>query len=712
MNKPRAIIQNLHFSLRLSSVFISQSFPSKTFTNLSETFGCSSGRPDSRTWSQSFPVPDLLKNQTFGRARRDGIPSPDVRSCTRMIAGYARNGRLVEALQLFEVMPVRDVISWNIMIKACLDCSELELAWKLFVEMPEKTVVSWTTMINGFFKFGRVDMAERFFNLLPTRDLATYNAMLHGYFSNCRVDDAMRFFERMPCPDVISWTSVIGGLHQNGRSWEALLVFRKMAKSGVFLTSSTIACVLSACGNASAFLLGLQIHGLILKWGFCFNEFISSALITFYSASKHMDKATKVFSSVELSKNVVIWTALLTGFGSNNKHEDSLRIFANMFRVGIIPNQSSFSSVLNSCCGLEALDRGREIHAPAIKLNLVEDIFVCNSLIVMYSKCGSMNDCIALFNRAGDKNLVTWNAAISGCAQHGRGIQGLALFAMMLRAGMEPDEFTFTALLSACSHSGLLQKGRDLFEYFSREDAFVELKHEHYSCMVDLLGHCGKLDEAEELIKNMPLKPNSIVWLALLSAGRMHSNLDVSERAMSQILKIDPHLSAAYVLMSNLYASVNKWKEVSRLRFIMKRKGIVKQAGNSWVTLKGKRHVFLSGDRSHPLSENIYQKIDWLNAKLKELGYVPDQRFALHDVEDEQKEESLSCHSERLAIAFALISTVESSTIIVMKNLRVCGDCHSVIKLIGLIVGREIVVRDSTRFHHFRDGTCSCGDYW
>ncbi|OWM73031.1 pentatricopeptide repeat-containing protein At5g46460, mitochondrial [Punica granatum] len=714
MNKPRAIIQSLHLYFRPLSFRVSHPVSSGALAGVSEFVGRSSVHPDSRAPSGRFLLSDRLKDHRFEEARKfpDAVACLDVRLCTRMIAGYARDGRLDKALQLFERMPVRDIISWNVMINACLDCGELELARDLFDEMPEKTVVSWTAMINGFFKFGQVDMAERFFDLLPMKDLAAHNTMLHGYFSNCRVEAAMRFFEEMPSRNVISWTSVIGGLAQNGMSGEALLAFQKMANFGIFPTSNTLACVLSVCGNASAFFLGLQTHGLALKSGFCFNTFISSSLITFYSVSKKMDEAIKVVSDMELNKDVVTWTALLTGFSSNNKHEDALKIFVNMLRAGVLPNQSSFSSVLNSCCGLEALVRGKEVHAPAIKLNLGEDLYVCNSLIVMYSKCGSTSDSLALFNRTSKKNLVTWNAAISGCAQHGQGLQALALFTQMIRSGVGPDEFTFTALLTACSHSGLLQKGRQLFKYFSRQDTFVELRHEHYSCVVDLLGRGGKLDEAEEFIRNMPLKPNSIVWLALLSAGKMHSNLDVSERAMTEILKVDPQSCAAYVLMSNLYASANKWSEVSRLRFLMKRNGIVKQEGRSWVTVKGQRHVFLSGDKSHPLRKIIYQKIDWLNRKLKELGYVPDKRFSLHDIEDEQKEESLSYHSERLAIAFGLVTTVEFSTIIVMKNLRVCGDCHSVIKLIGQIVGREIVVRDSARFHHFKDGACSCGDYW
>lgn len=408
---------------------------------------------------------------------------------------------------------------------------------------------------------------------------------------------------------------------------------------------------------------------------------------------------------------MVICTALLTGYGLNGRHEDGLKVFNDMMRTSVLPNQSSFVSTLNSCCSLESLDRGKEVHASAVKLQLGSDVFVGNSLVVMYSKCGAVDDAVVVFKRLKEKNIVTWNAIICGCAQHGRGMWAMELFSQMIRGLVQPDEITLTGLLSSCSHSGMLQKGRCLFRYFS-ENTSIELKHEHYSCMVDVLGRCGKLEEAEDFVRNMPLKTNSIVWLALLSSCRMHSNLDLAERAANYILGLEPHCSAAYVLLSNFYASANRWGDVSRLRVTMRDKGIVKQPGRSWVTIKGQKHLFLSGDKSHSLSENIYWKLDWLNMKLKELGYLPDKRFSLHDVEDEQKEESLFYHSERLAIAFALITTVEGSTITVMKNLRICGDCHSAIKLIAKIVDREIVVRDSSRFHHFRSGICSCGDYW
>ncbi|KAL0310581.1 UNVERIFIED_CONTAM: Pentatricopeptide repeat-containing protein, mitochondrial [Sesamum angustifolium] len=281
----------------------------------------------------------------------------------------------------------------------------------------------------------------------------------------------------------------------------------------------------------------------------------------------------------------------------------------------------------------------------------------------------------------------------------------------MAKAGVDPDEITFTGLLNSCSHSGMLQKGQYFFECLC-QCASVEVKLEHYACMVDILCRSGKLDEAEDLVKKMPMEANLSIWLALLSGCRPQSNVEVAERAARNIFTIDPHCSAAYVLLSNIYASAGRWTDAARVRRNMKKMGTLKQPGRSWLFQRGVRHTFLSGDKFHTSSEKIYRKLDWLGQKLKEHGYVSDQTFALHDVEEEQKEALLSYHSERLAISFALISTAEGSAITVMKNLRTCGDCHSAIKLIAKIVDREIILRDSSRFHHFRDGFCSCGDYW
>ncbi|CAL1400731.1 unnamed protein product [Linum trigynum] len=666
------------------------------------------------TSSNKALITHHLRSQRLDQARAifDRMAAPDVQLSTMMVTGYTRNGRIDDALKLFDKMATRDVISWNSMVQGCLDCGDLGTARRLFDEMPERNVVSWTTMVNGYMKSGRVEEAEGLFRDMPGKDVAAWNAMIHGYCGNGRVQDGLRLFECMPRRNVVSWTSLIGGLDQNGKSEDALLIFRKMVGLGVEPTSTTFASALTACANSTDHKLGIQVHGRLFNLGYYrFDEYIAASLLTLYGNCRRIEEVNRVFSELNLHRNVVIYTALLTGYSFNAKHEGALMVFIKMIREGVFPNQSTFTSVLNSCRGLESVDKGREVHTVAIKIGLETDVSVGNSLLVMYTECGNVHDSVAVFKRIEEKNTVSWNSIIVGSAQHGCGIWALIFFNQMLRTGFEPDEFTFTGLLSACSRSGMLQKGRRFFEYITRyKSASVDLQH--YTCMVDILGRSGKLHEAEELVKNMPMKPNSMVWLALLSACRVHSNVDAAERAAKSIFSLDPHCSAAYVLLSNMYASAGRWADVSRTRVRMRHGGIVKERGSSWVVMKGKKHEFVSGDRGHPLIERIYEKLRWLREKLKEVGYVADQRFALHDVEDEQKEEMLWCHSERLAIGFALISSVEGSGITVMKNLRVCGDCHEVIKLISGVVGREIVVRDSGRFHHFKNGVCSCSDYW
>jgi pentatricopeptide repeat protein len=330
---------------------------------------------------------------------------------------------------------------------------------------------------------------------------------------------------------------------------------------------------------------------------------------------------------------------------------EALEVFGEMMTFNVVPNESSFTSALNSCVGLEDLEKGRVIHAAGIKMGLENGVYVGNSLVVMYSKCGFIGDALSVFRGIGEKNVVSWNSVIVGCAQHGCGVWALVLFKQMLMEGVESDEITLTGLLSACSRSGMLEKARCFFEYFGRKRS-MKLTVEHYVCMVDVLGRCGEVKEAEALAMSMPVEANSMVWLVLLSACRVHSNLDVAERAAKQIFEMEPGCSAAYVLLSNLYASSRRWSEVARIRREMKRNGVVKQPGSSWITLKGLRHEFLSADRSHPLAEKIYEKLEWLGVKLKEMGYVSDQQFSLHNVEIEQIEEMVSYHSERLAIAF------------------------------------------------------------
>ncbi|XP_072978266.1 pentatricopeptide repeat-containing protein At5g46460, mitochondrial [Typha angustifolia] len=654
----------------------------------------------------------LLQNQEIDEARRvfAKIPSPDAHLYTMMINGYSRVKLIDEAFQLFGEMPTRDVASWNSMIKACLDCGDLKGALKFFNEMPKRSVISWTTVINGLAQAGRIGEAEELFWRMPDRDTAAWNSMISGYCNNGRVIDAHTLFEKMPHPNVISWTAMIGGYDQNGESEKALSLFYKMCCSGVKPSSSTFACVLTACVNVSDLALGKQLHTHIVKVGHLYDTYVSTSLVMLYANCKEIENSRKLFDE-NRDRNVVSWTALVTAYGLHGKHEEALDEFKKMIVFGIRPNQSTFTSALNSCSGLEALDRGKKIHASAVKLGLELDVFVGNSLIVMYSKCGSIDEGLIVFHNMSKRNLVSWNSIIVGCAQNGYVQLAHKFFIDMSHCLVQPDEITYIGLLTACSHARMLEKGRYFFQLM-KEDPLVDVKLEHYACMVDVLGRCGKLEEAEKFIRSMPMKPNVTIWLVLLGACRLYTNVEVARRASNEIFLIDPYNSASYVLMSNIYASSGRWNDVLQTRVMMRCQGILKIPGYSWITIKESRHEFVCGDRSHTMTQEIYKKLDWLGSKLKEFGYVCDKKFVLHDVDDEQKEAALTYHSEKLAIAFGLLSTVDGSTIRVMKNLRVCGDCHSAIKLISEIVRREIVLRDSTRFHHFKNGLCSCGDYW
>lgn len=298
-----------------------------------------------------------------------------------------------------------------------------------------------------------------------------------------------------------------------------------------------------------------------------------------------------------------------------------------------------------------------------------------------------------------------------GCAQHGRCREALEYFEQMKKEGIKPDKITFTSVLSACTHVGLVEEGRKHFRSMFVEYGIIPMG-EHYSCFVDLLGRAGRLEEAEVVILSMPFKPGASVWGALLSACRVHSDVERAERAAENVLKLDPADAGAYVALSNIYSAAGRYEDAEKIRQVMDNRAVIKEPGQSWIEVDGKIHVFHVEDKSHPQNDEIYAALNRLTEQIKEVGYVPDTSFVLHDMDELQKERLLCSHSERLAISYGLISTPPGTPIRIVKNLRVCGDCHTATKFISKVVSREIVARDAHRFHHFVDGVCSCGDYW
>lgn len=410
-------------------------------------------------------------------------------------------------------------------------------------------------------------------------------------------------------------------------------------------------------------------------------------------------------------KGLVSWNAMIAVYANNGLASEAVSLFAKMETQGAEPDVVTLASVLPACGDLSALTQGKNIHERINKMKTGPNIFLENALVDMYAKCGCLEAARGVFDRMQNRDVVSWTSMISAYGMHGHGQEAVILFSKMIESGLKPDAIAFVSILSACSHSGLLEKG--LYYYACMIDKYqIVPRIEHFACMVDLLGRAGQVEKAYDFIKLMPVEPNERVWGALLSACRVYSNMNIGLVAADQLFRLVPEQAGYYVLLSNIYAKAGRWDEVSSVRWIMKNRGVRKLPGCSNVELNNRVHTFLVGDRSHPQSDMIYDKLDFLVGKMKEVGYVAETDSALHDVEEEDKEGHLTVHSEKLAIAFVLINSSHGTPITITKNLRVCSDCHHAAKLISKITDRKIILRDTNRFHQFENGTCSCGDYW
>lgn len=309
------------------------------------------------------------------------------------------------------------------------------------------------------------------------------------------------------------------------------------------------------------------------------------------------------------------------------------------------------------------------------------------------------------------KDVVSWTSIIVGTAQHGQAEEALALYDGMVLAGIKPNEVTFVGLIHACSHAGLVSKGRALFRSMV-EDYGIAPSLQHYTCLLDLLSRSGHLEEAENLIRTMPVNPDEPTWAALLSACKRHGNTQMAVTIADHLLDLKPEDPSSYILLSNVYAGAGMWENVSKVRKLMMDMEVKKEPGYSCIDLGKESHVFHAGETSHPMKDEIIGLMRELDAEMRKRGYAPDTSSVLHDMDQQEKERQLFWHSERLAVAYGLLKAVPGTIIRIVKNLRVCGDCHTVLKLISSITNREIYVRDAKRYHHFKDGNCSCNDFW
>ena len=514
------------------------------------------------------------------------------------------------------------------------------------------------------------------------------------------------------------WNTLIRACARStDRKEQAIALYHRMLEQGSVLQDKhTFPFVLKACAYLFALSEGEQIHAQILKLGFNSDVYINNSLVHLYATCGHLDSAKEVFDGMS-ERSLVSWNVVIDSLARLGECDAALKLFVEMQKF-FEPDGYTIQSIVNACAGLGALSLGMWAHAYALKKfypDRVNNVLLNTSLVDMYCKSGSLELAQQLFDRMPEHDVTSWNSMILGFSSHGEVEAALEYFNSMVRTeNLIPNAITFVGVLSACNHGGLVSEGRRYFDVMITEYK-IEPELEHYGCLVDLLARSGLIDEALDVVSNMPMRPDLVIWRSLLDACcKQNAGVELSEEMARRVLESEGGVcSAVYVLLSRVYASASRWNDVGMVRKLMTDKGVVKEPGCSSIEVDGVAHEFFAGDTSHPQTEEIYQALDVIEERLEQVGYSPDSSQApTVDEAIDGKQNSLRLHSERLAIAFGLLKMKPGTPVRVFKNLRVCIDCHQVTKLISRVFNREIIVRDRVRFHHFKDGACSCMDYW
>ncbi|PKU81838.1 pentatricopeptide repeat-containing protein At5g65570 [Dendrobium catenatum] len=639
----------------------------------------------------------------------------------KLISAYLSSGSVDDARNVFDDMPQPHVVSWSSMISSYIRQERPQEAVALYKRMMIENLVpdefTFSSIFRAFsdlrlFNGGRAAHGQSVVFGLQAGNVYVSSSLVDFYAQFGRLGEARIVYDSVKAKDVVLSTALIVGHTKNGEDRQAILVFGEMLNSYIQANDFTFASVLIACGNLKDLTSGRLIHGAILKSGFGSWIAPQTSLLSMYSKCGLIEDSLKVFNGI-LNPNNVAWTAIIGCLLHSHREEEALSMFRSMILNSVAPpNAFTLSTTLSVCSSLALFEQGMLIHAYALKSGLAENRFVISALVDTYGKCGHVGMARMVFDSLYAPDLVSLNSLINGYGQSGNGEEAVRLFDMTKRLGIEPNDVTYVNVLSACSNSGMLEEGRRVFSLMFTDHS-PGPSNDHYACMVGLLGRSGRLEEAEELLSKVQ-KPDKVLWRTLLGACKIHGKLEMAKWAARKVLELDPGDEGTYILLSNIYASLGKWKEVINIKCLVREMGFKKDPAVSWIYVNKKIHTFMAGDQSHPDGELIYKELEELIEKTKGLGYVPDTSFVLQQMEEFEMERSLFYHSEKLAVAFGVLSSrgKTCNTITIFKNLRVCGDCHNWIKLVSKVIGKEIIARDAKRFHNCRDGLCSCGDYW
>lgn len=469
---------------------------------------------------------------------------------------------------------------------------DLNNAEKVFANLPKVSNVSWNIMIAGYGQISETQKALEYLQRMRSccfePDEVTYIHMLAACVKSGDIKSGRQMFDNISCPNVSSWNAILSGYFQSGDHKEAIELFREMQFQHVQPDRTTLAVALSSCAAMGLLQAGKEIHAASRKAAFQTDVYVASGLLNMYSKCGRTETAKHIFHNM-LELDIVCWNSMIAGLSLNSQDKEAFTFFKQMRHDEMRPTQFTYATVLSCCAKLSSSFQGKQVHVQMTKDGYMSDLFVGSALIDMYCKCGDVDEARKFFDMMPSKNTVTWNEMIHGYAQNGRGDEAVLLYRDMIGSSQKPDCITFVAVLTACSHSGLVDAGIEIFNSMEQEHGVVPVL-DHYTCIIDALGRAGRFHEAEVLIDEMPYKDDPVIWEVLLSSCRVYANVGLAKRAADELFRLTPNNSAPYVLLGNIYSSLGRWDEARDVRDQMSDKQVIKDPGYSWIEYdKGKQ---------------------------------------------------------------------------------------------------------------------------
>ncbi|KAK7345059.1 hypothetical protein VNO77_15446 [Canavalia gladiata] len=543
---------------------------------------------------------------------------------TSLVSMYSRGGRMGCAEKVFVGTSVKDAQCINYMILEYGKAGLGDKAFQVFVDMLQSglkpSIYTFTNLISACDSGIGVYLGKQLHGLAVKYGLMCVtslgNSVITMYGQYGMVIEAERVFAELDEKSLISWSALLSVFIKNGYANKALEFFLNMLQIGMPLDSVCLSTVLDGCSECNDLKFGLQIHALTIKLGHACDVNSGTALVDLYAKCGNLQSAKVVFNRLPF-KTIASFNAILVGYLNSkirDDEEDPMVFLGNLRFNGVRPDWVTLSRLLSLSANQACLVAGKSLHAYTIKVGLEDDTAVCNAVITMYAKCGSVQDAYQMFSSM-NHDRVTWNAIISAYALHGEGNNALLLFEDMKAQGFAPDEITMLAVLQACSYSGLWEIGLCLFNEMEPKYG-IKPVIEHFSCMIDLLGRAGNLSKAIDIINKSPFPESLLLWRTFVNACKLCGDLQLGMWASRKLLDLAPNEASSYILVSNMYAEGGMLEEAAKVRTAMNDLKLIKETGFSWIEIDGEVHYFIASDKDHPQSREIYVNLDLLKDEI------------------------------------------------------------------------------------------------